>query len=125
MPNILASIQYNTSVNKILLRAYKVSMSDTDLTPTDRLCQHGPVYNNIVTDTGVFSTLQDAVRAILGYVDVPCSLLQTDGATLHLVTPGKHSVALAKRLGATLLGRRSRRGTWIREVVPAAELEDA
>lgn len=65
------SITYNTKLSSRSLSSYRLDISSSFEPATERLTQRGPVYNNLVTYTGVFRTERDGVMAALEYITVP------------------------------------------------------
>ncbi len=117
MPNVIVSVSYDVSRNSGFLGAYGVSFADSERPVTGTLRQNGDTYNNVVHYSGVFATEADATRAVLGYVNTPCSVLaitdaMSDGTMIRLLP-------LSKRLPARdgvmvrLLGRRTPAGTYV------------
>lgn len=118
MNNIALRISRNVASPSNMPGAYSIAIMATHDNRTDRLEQQGPVYNDRLTYRGVYATRQDAVRDALNYVAIPCKLLELAdpfGDSRVLVQRLDDKVRLEDGVTATVIGRRTPVGVWIRD----------
>ena len=115
MTNYTLTIHYNTTISAHSLAAYRVSIEPTTEAPTGKLSQRGPVFNNVLITRGTFANLSDATKALLGYVNTSCVVVECSdpiSSAVKLVRHGK-----LPRTGefttARVLGSRTRKGEYI------------
>lgn len=118
MQNVLVSVRYDTARSSKDPASYSVSYIATNRQVTEVLRQKGEVFNDLVTYEGIFASEAEATRAVLGYLNCFCSIMEVSD-----VLSGTKRIAiaaLADKLPPTgqrfrLLGRRTRHGTFIAE----------
>lgn len=111
MTRYIASIVSNLNFSSRDPRNYNVSFGADDTSEiTGRMIQVGPVHNGSRLDRGVFETRDDALRAILAFIAVPCVIREVDNgmSTPHLVVC-KHS----EKMTARVIASQSAKGIFI------------
>jgi hypothetical protein len=87
MTNWRASVSYNTSKNSASPLAYDLTLCATE-NPISPIVQHGPVWDNIAINIGVYATKREAVEAIM-------SQIEANGRLVEIVTWGADTGTVA------------------------------
>jgi hypothetical protein len=111
--NFHASVSYDTARNSHSFDAYRafIFKTDEDACP---FTQNGPVCNDRVNYSGVFTTLEGAVLALVNYISAPHEIHeitdQISGDKTFGVFPPRHKTAYGST--AVLLARKTEYGIY-------------